>query len=82
MNINIDNFFMEITNYSNSNQNPNDEIVNVLLTDCYQLMMIYAHWKNGRHNIRAVFDLYFRKSPFDLQVYFLLLVVLCYGRYR
>lgn len=47
---------------------PNEDIVNVLLTDCYQIMMIYAHWKNGRHNIRAVFDLYFRKSPFEMDV--------------
>jgi nicotinate phosphoribosyltransferase len=47
---------------------PNQDVVNVLLTDSYQIMMIYAHWKNGRHNTRSVFDLYFRKSPFDLDV--------------
>lgn len=61
-------------------QTPNEEIVNVLLTDCYQLMMIYAHWKNNRHNIRSVFDLYFRKSPFDLQVKLPYSLVLCNGR--
>lgn len=48
--------------------NPNEEVVNVLLTDCYQIMMIYANWKNGRHDIRSVFDMYFRKSPFGLDV--------------
>ena len=50
-----------------------DEIVNVLLTDSYQIMMIYAQWKNERHNIRSVFDMYFRKCPFDLDVRYLLL---------
>ena len=39
-----------------------------LLTDLYQLTMVYAGWKNGfmapgREKI-AVFDLYFRTNPF------------------
>ncbi len=42
---------MKIENYS-------------LLTDLYQLTMGYAYWKNQKHNQNAVFNLYFRKSPF------------------
>jgi nicotinic acid phosphoribosyltransferase len=42
-----------------------DDILNPLLTDFYQFTMIYAHWKNNRHSEHAVFDLYFRKCPFD-----------------
>jgi nicotinate phosphoribosyltransferase len=44
------------------------EIVNPLLTDFYQFSMIYAHWKNGRCNEHAVFDMYFRKCPFGMKV--------------
>jgi nicotinic acid phosphoribosyltransferase len=44
------------------------DAVNPLLTDFYQYSMIYAHWMNGRTNEQAVFDLYFRKSPFGLNV--------------
>lgn len=35
-----------------------------LLTDLYQLTMIYGYWKAGIHNRRAVFHLGFRKWPF------------------
>ncbi|WP_239613582.1 nicotinate phosphoribosyltransferase [Cohnella mopanensis] len=35
-----------------------------LHTDKYQINMIYAHWKNGSMNDRAVFEAYFRKLPF------------------
>ena len=31
-----------------------------LHTDKYQLNMMYAHWKNGTHLKKCVFDLYFR----------------------
>ncbi len=44
------------------------EIVNPLLTDFYQYTMVYAHWKNGRCNDKSVFDLYFRKCPFNMKV--------------
>jgi len=43
-------------------------IVNPLLTDFYQFSMIYAYWKNGRSEDKAVFDLYFRKCPFNMNV--------------
>jgi nicotinate phosphoribosyltransferase len=56
------------TNISYSNEYLGTQIVNPLLTDFYQFSMIYAHWKNGRVNDRAVFDLYFRKFPFGMNV--------------
>lgn len=33
--------------------------------DLYQITMAYAYWKSGKRNDVAVFDLYFRKNPFD-----------------
>ena len=36
-----------------------------LHTDKYQLNMMYAHWKNGTHLKKCVFDLYFRELPFE-----------------
>lgn len=35
-----------------------------LHTDKYQINMMYAHWINGSHNTKAVFEAYFRKLPF------------------
>lgn len=35
-----------------------------LLTDFYELNMMYAHYRNGTHDRVAVFDLYFRENPF------------------
>ncbi|GJQ15374.1 hypothetical protein GpartN1_g7165.t1 [Galdieria partita] len=44
---------------------PTNHFVNALLTDLYQLTMAYCYWKQGRHKDQAVFDLFFRKCPFD-----------------
>jgi nicotinate phosphoribosyltransferase len=44
------------------------DTVNPLLTDFYQFSMIYAHWKNGKSNDYSVFNLYFRKCPFGMNV--------------
>ncbi len=35
-----------------------------LLTDLYQITMSYGYWKNGLADHEAVFNLFFRKSPF------------------
>ncbi len=35
-----------------------------LHTDKYQINMMYAHWVNGTHKRRAVFEAYFRRLPF------------------
>ncbi|TYG40564.1 hypothetical protein ES288_D12G102900v1 [Gossypium darwinii] len=43
---------------------PTNPMVTPLLTDLYQFTIAYAYWKAGKHNERAVFDLYFRKNPF------------------
>ncbi len=36
-----------------------------LLTDFYQLTMVYGYWKSGLAHQQAVFHLNFRKSPFN-----------------
>eukprot|EP01104_Vermistella_antarctica_P017932 TRINITY_DN6490_c0_g1_i1.p1 TRINITY_DN6490_c0_g1~~TRINITY_DN6490_c0_g1_i1.p1 ORF type:complete len:645 (+),score=157.01 TRINITY_DN6490_c0_g1_i1:113-1936(+) len=43
---------------------PVDGFSTPLLTDMYQISMAYAYWRNDRHEEEAVFDLFFRKSPF------------------
>ena len=40
-------------------------VVQPLLTDLYQITMAYAYWKSGKMYDHAVFDLYFRKNPFQ-----------------
>lgn len=40
-------------------------VVQPLLTDLYQITMAYAYWKANKCKDHAVFELYFRKNPFQ-----------------
>ena len=42
-------------------------LLNPLLNDFYQFTMVYAYWKNKRHNDNSSFDLFYRKNPFVSQ---------------
>lgn len=42
-----------------------NSIVQPLLTDLYQVTMAYAYWKSGKTGANAVFDLFFRRNPFQ-----------------
>lgn len=40
-------------------------VVQPLLTDLYEITMAYAYWKSSKCSDYAVFDLFFRKNPFN-----------------
>jgi nicotinate phosphoribosyltransferase len=42
-----------------------NNFVNPMLTDMYQISMTYAHWKNKKVDDDSIFDLFFRKNPFQ-----------------
>lgn len=41
-----------------------NNLIQPLLTDKYQITMLYAYWSQSEHEKVAVFDLFFRKNPF------------------
>ncbi|TFJ87714.1 hypothetical protein NSK_001064 [Nannochloropsis salina CCMP1776] len=43
---------------------PMSSYVRPMLTDMYQITMVFAYWKQKRHEDRAVFEVFFRKTPF------------------
>ena len=47
---------------------PHNNLVGPLLTDMYQLTMVYAYWKANRHSLDSSFELFFRKPPFDGEI--------------
>jgi nicotinate phosphoribosyltransferase len=55
---------MEELQYSTRVEHPINPLVTPLLTDMYQISMVYGYWKNNKHNDYAIFELFFRKSPF------------------
>eukprot|EP00112_Aurelia_sp_Birch-Aquarium-sp1_P023814 Seg725.5 transcript_id=Seg725.5/GoldUCD/mRNA.D3Y31 product="Nicotinate phosphoribosyltransferase" protein_id=Seg725.5/GoldUCD/D3Y31 len=50
---------------SSYSSEPQNGIVQALLTDLYQISMAYSYWESGKTHERAVFDLFFRTSPFQ-----------------
>ncbi len=44
---------------------PNPTRAGALLTDLYQLTMAHGYWKAGKADQEAVFELFFRKAPFQ-----------------
>jgi len=42
---------------------PTNGLAMASLTDLYQITMTYASWKHRRHELPAVFELFFRKNP-------------------
>lgn len=47
------------------NNGPLNPFVDSLLTDMYQISMAYGYWCNKIHDEFSVFDLFFRKHPFN-----------------
>ena len=54
-----------VQNANEKEKGPTNPLVRALLTDLYQLTMTYAHWRTGKANDPAVFELFFRKNPFQ-----------------
>mmetsp|Transcript_17325 Transcript_17325/g.47302 ORF Transcript_17325/g.47302 Transcript_17325/m.47302 type:complete len:553 (+) Transcript_17325:189-1847(+) len=50
---------------TDNREGPTNPLVTAMLTDLYQITMTYAHWSNKRHEDDAVFELFFRKNPFN-----------------
>ena len=49
--------------YKGGNMFPDDSLT--LHTDLYQINMMQVYFNQNMHNRRAVFEIYFRKNPFN-----------------
>ena len=47
------------------NNSPNPILTSGLSTDFYEITMCYSYWKHNRHEEEAVFEISFRKYPFN-----------------
>jgi len=56
---------MSSSSCSPTNNGNSNNLVRALLTDLYQITMAYAHWRIGKADEPAVFELFFRKNPFE-----------------
>ena len=52
---------LKMASLKNSKKNG---VTSPMLTDLYQITMVYGYWKSGKASDPATFDLYFRKNPF------------------
>jgi nicotinate phosphoribosyltransferase len=50
--------------FTTDSELPTNTLVTPLLTDLYQITMIYSYYMNDRHTIPSIFELFFRKNPF------------------
>lgn len=44
---------------------PQSNNINALFMDFYHLIMAYTYFKQEKHNLKATFEIYFRKCPFE-----------------
>jgi len=51
-------------NTSKPSFKPHSDWVTPMLTDLYQITMVYSYFMLGKHRENAVFDVFFRKAPF------------------
>lgn len=56
---------MSVHQENNARHLGQNSIVQPLLTDLYQITMAYSYWKADKIKDHAVFDLFFRKNPFQ-----------------
>merc|ERR1719411_795173 len=56
---------VEFLDTSPENFGPFNGFVTPILTDLYQLTMAYSYFKLGKHTQTAVFEVFFRKAPFQ-----------------
>lgn len=56
---------MSYANWASNNPKYDNTVRLLAVTDMYQVTMSYAYWASNKHNHPAVFELFFRKNPFN-----------------